>query len=130
MAAFNKIVYLNFLEVFHLLLSFILDKRVRTKLDSCLYHTHTLHPVSDVHPQNIVSGIAEFTAVWKQDSRCTYNVTLRRSCNHCCSGKAIGTCITYSECVSAALIIQHAMHVNHIVICGLPGSTLFFHFIH
>jgi hypothetical protein len=28
------------------------------------------------------------------------------SCNHCCSGKAIG--IAYSECVSVALGIQHA----------------------
>jgi hypothetical protein len=29
-----------------------------------------------------------------------------RSCNHCCSGKAIS--ITYYECVSVALGIQHA----------------------
>jgi len=46
------------------------------------------------------------------------------SFNHCYSGKAIG--ITYSECVFVALVIQHAMRMLHIVICGLPGSTIFF----
>ena len=40
-----------------------------------------------------------------------------RSCNHCCSGKAIN--ITYSECVSVALVIQHAKCICHIVISGL-----------
>jgi len=47
------------------------------------------------------------------------------SCNHCCHGKA--TNITYSECVSIALVTQHAMHMHHIVICDLSGSTTFFH---
>ena len=49
------------------------------------------------------------------------------SCNHCCSGEA--KIIAYSECVFAALVIQHAMRMRHIVICGLPGSTIFFHVI-
>jgi hypothetical protein len=48
-------------------------------------------------------------------------------CNHCGSGKAIN--ITYSECVSVTLGIQHAMHMCHTVICGLSGSILFFHII-
>jgi len=50
------------------------------------------------------------------------------SCNHCYSGKAI-IIITYSECMFAALVIQHEMHMRHIVICGLSGSTVFFHLI-
>jgi hypothetical protein len=53
--------------------------------------------------------------------------TETRACNNCCSGKAI--IIIYSECVFVALEIQHAMHMCHIVICDLPGSTLFFHII-
>jgi hypothetical protein len=44
-----------------------------------------------------------------------------RSCNHCCSGKAIS--VTYSECVFVALDIQR------IAICRLPRSTTFFHII-
>ena len=50
-----------------------------------------------------------------------------RSRNHCCSGKARS--IIYSECVFLALSIQHAMRMRHIVICGLYGSTIFFHVI-
>ena len=32
--------------------------------------------------------------------------------------------ITYSGCVSVALGIQHAMRMRHIIICGLPRSTI------
>jgi hypothetical protein len=42
-----------------------------------------------------------------------------RSGNHFCRGKAIS--ITYSECVCAALVIQHAMRMRHIVTCDLSG---------
>jgi hypothetical protein len=47
-----------------------------------------------------------------------------RSPNHCHIGKTIS--ITYSECLSVALVIQHAARMRHIVICGLPGCTYFF----
>ena len=33
------------------------------------------------------------------------------------------------ERVFVALDIQHAMRMRHIVICGLPHSTVFFHII-
>jgi hypothetical protein len=45
------------------------------------------------------------------------NVTLRNGLNyHCSHGKAIS--ITYSECVSVALVIQHAVHICHTVNCN------------
>jgi hypothetical protein len=37
--------------------------------------------------------------------------------------------ITQPVRVFVALGIQHAMHMRHIVICGLPHSTIFFHII-
>ena len=36
---------------------------------------------------------------------------------------------THSELVFVALGIQHAVRMSHIVICGLPRSTIFFHII-
>ena len=45
--------------------------------------------------------------------------------NLCCYGKAISS--KYPESVFVALIIQHARHMRHVVICGLSGSTLFFY---
>ena len=54
----------------------------------------------------------------KQDRHCTYN-----SCNNCCCGEAIS--VTYSECVSVASVVKHAMRMRHIVICGLSRSTIF-----
>jgi len=49
------------------------------------------------------------------------------SFDYCCNGKAVS--IIYSECVSLGLVIQHAMLVQHIVLCGLSSCTIFFHII-
>jgi hypothetical protein len=48
-----------------------------------------------------------------------------RSCNHHYSVKVIN--ITYSECVSVALGIQHAIRMRHIVTRGLSDCKIFFH---
>jgi hypothetical protein len=53
--------------------------------------------------------------------------TEARSRNHYCLQKAIS--ITYFECVSVALAIQHAKRMRSIVICDLSGCTIFFHII-
>jgi len=37
--------------------------------------------------------------------------------------------VNLSVCVFVALGIQHAMRVRHIVICGMPRYTVFFHII-
>ena len=60
------------------------------------------------------------------------HVTYRwaHSCKHCCHGKAVS--ITFSECVSVALVIQHAKHMHHIlllIICGLSSCTIFFRIV-
>ena len=47
-----------------------------------------------------------------------------RWCNRCCSGKAI--IITYTECVSVALGIRHAIRMRAIVICGMYRCTVYF----
>jgi len=49
------------------------------------------------------------------------------SFNHCCSGKSRN--ITHVECVFVDFGIHHAMRMPHIVVCGLPASTTFFHII-
>ena len=41
------------------------------------------------------------------------NITKARSRNHCCRAKAIS--ITYSQCVSVALVIQHAKRMRRIM---------------
>jgi hypothetical protein len=45
-----------------------------------------------------------------------------RSRNHCCCGKAIS--VTYSECVSVALVIQHAKSMR-VLYCHLWPVRLY-----
>jgi len=62
----------------------------------------------------------------QQDKKCTCNRNIgARSRNRCCRGTAIS--ITYSECTSISLFIQHAKRLRRIFSCGLPGCTIFSH---
>ena len=53
--------------------------------------------------------------------------TEARSQNRSCRGKDVT--FTYYESMSVAVVIQHAMRMRRIVICGLSGSTIFVHII-
>jgi hypothetical protein len=66
----------------------------------------------------------------QEDRYCTYKrITEARSCNTYCCGTAI--CVTYSECVSVALVIQGAKCTRPIILPSvgclavLYSSTLF-----
>ena len=51
----------------------------------------------------------------QQERQCTYKCNIVAcSQNDCCCGKAIS--ITYSECVSVALVIQHARRMCQIIV--------------
>ena len=54
---------------------------------------------------------------WGGGRQCTWKR------NHCCRGKAIG--IKYSEYVSVALGIQHALRMRHVAMCGLTAVQCF-----
>jgi len=61
---------------------------------------------------------------------CTYKSNMvARSRNHSCRGRAIT--FTYSECVTVALVIQHAKHMRHIILSSVACVFLntFFHII-
>ena len=58
-----------------------------------------------------------------RDRQCTHNVTVRRVR---VTIVAMEERITYSECVSVALVIRYAKLMRHIVIYGLSDSTIFF----
>jgi len=69
--------------------------------------------------------------IFQQDKRCMYKRSIEaRSRYHCHRGKAI--IITYSEYVSLALIILHAMRMCSILLLsvacmGLPDVCILFH---
>jgi hypothetical protein len=51
----------------------------------------------------------------KQGRQCMSKRNIEaRSRKHCCRGKAVS--ITHSECVSVALVIQHAMRIHSIIL--------------
>ena len=53
--------------------------------------------------------------------------TETRSCNHCCSGKAVS--VIYSECVFVALGIQHAKRMRHVILSHLWPVRLYHIFL-
>jgi hypothetical protein len=65
----------------------------------------------------------------QQHRQCMYKCNIQAHLhNICCYGKAIN--ITYSVCVCGLSYPACKAHgVYCIVICGLPGSTIFFHII-
>ena len=62
----------------------------------------------------------------KKERQRTHYVTLRR---FRATTVAVEISVTHYKCVFVALGIQHALRVRHFVICGLLGSTIFFHII-
>jgi len=50
-----------------------------------------------------------------------------RSRNHCCCGKAL--IITYSECVSVTLVMQHAVRMCRIVLSSVAYLAVPYRFI-
>jgi hypothetical protein len=66
-----------------------------------------------------------------QERHCTYKRNIEaRSRNHCCRGKAVS--VTYSECVSVALVIQHAKRMRRIILSSVACLAVpyFFHISH
>ena len=78
------------------------------------------HKVTPYFPLEYLGG--------KKEKQCMYTRDIEGfSENHCCS---VENSITYSDCGSAAVGIEHAKRMRHIVVCGLSSSSLFLHISH
>jgi len=73
-----------------------------------------------------LKGLNNFTQMQKKNYTCNVNIE-ERSCNHCCSKNATMYYISW-KCI-CNFVIQHAMRMRQIVICDLPGSTMFPHYL-
>jgi hypothetical protein len=60
---------------------------------------------------------------WQQEGQCTYERNIAAlSCNNSCRGNAKS--ITYSECVSVAIIIQRTKHMCLIILTSVSCLDL------
>jgi hypothetical protein len=84
----------------------------------------SLHTAKQFYrPRSLLHQIFYKTAYLIQKRHCTYKPnTGARSSNHCCRVKAIN--ITYSECVSVALVIQHAKRMRRIILSSVACLTV------
>ena len=65
-----------------------------------------------------------FISITKQDKQSAYKRNTEvRSCNNCCSGTAIR--VTYSECYSVALVIEHINHMRRIIFISVACLPYF-----
>ena len=63
----------------------------------------------------------------KQSRQCTYKRNIQgRWRNHCWDEKALS--ITFSECVSVTLVIQHAMRMRRIILSSVAFPALRYFF--
>jgi hypothetical protein len=77
------------------------------------------------HSRHFVWSTAAILAIkiTEQDSPCTYKPNAdARSRNHCNRGKVM--IITYSECVSVALVIDHAKRIRRIILSSVACLAL------
>jgi hypothetical protein len=67
----------------------------------------------------------------KQGRQCTCNVTLRRvrAAVVLVEKQKVLPILSVCVCVCVALDTQHAVHMQHAAICGMPGFTVFLHLI-
>jgi hypothetical protein len=81
---------------------------------------YCLRNVGNILPENYpfsLPAASDLSEGWLRNSNKRSKVCLTRSRNHCCSVKAIS--ITYSECVSVALVMQHVKRMRRIILSSV-----------